>query len=716
MLNWGVDAGLPKPGSLFQNRQVKSHPLHAAGLLPPLFRSTQFTGAEWFQRAAVSISAFTAIPLNGRPTPRFGHQLTDDYLIEHRSNVPVNASAVSKTLRHQLLLDLVKHEQEDPSNLKYSLNAEDSYGPNEDAALGDNYILVNRDIDTVVESLAGPAAINSLMMNRMMRGNGKRYISRDAQIALGPTLMMTGGKHHDQLVSRELANEYLRDRETLVMLATGKASRKAVNADLNNSRLYNALQSLHYGKNGLVDAILDGKDKVLNRKGLESFYASKNMTPQQIEAFNSQSNHIERIPNVFFQNLKTFSPEAIVPKKAQLHENRPSHYFSFEDQLRRTADNESKDNPVHALAALAGSKLQVLIRPLGQPSFQLLSKLPFLKRSVSASHDQPLQIQIRGSQTRPGMLYDDVIFFNDEFNDETAEQVHGALRALEAKKLQQKSPGPIKMLLNSPGGSVLSAIEIRNAINELSPKVKVDVIVQGMAASCGSYLLSSATGNRYATPLARIMVHQAASGLRMTSNHAGNQESDNTHALNTEYAATVAKASGRDLDTVRKDFRQDTWLNPLEAMFYGSKGLLDGILIGSNRVITRENVLNFLKTDPETKAYLKEKYKQSKKDPVSAFLDDRLRKLREPNMIHDVDEFERLKGNDPFDNPIRTIMKVAAIGKDIEEIPALKHSATPTAENGSRTMDHFIVGRNSPFAALLSGQGGGDEDDDMDID
>jgi hypothetical protein len=166
-----------------------------------------------------------------------------------------------------------------------------------------------------------------------------------------------------------------------------------------------------------------------------------------------------------------------------------------------------------------------------------------------------------------------------------------------------------------------------------------------------------------------------------------------------KYAASVAKACGRNLDAVLKDFRQDTWLNPLESMFYGSKGLLDGILVGPGKVVTRNEVLDYLKTDPEVQSYLTEKF--GAKNNVDKYLKDRIRKLREPNKVHDPIAWEAANGRDPFDNPLKTVMLAGAQAKPIAET-SLKGSAP----RPQKVIDQFIIGRKP---MLISGF---DDDDD----
>lgn len=661
----------------------------------------------------------TASPLHFKaqvsPQIRFGHQLTeDDYVVTHRLRTPVNAYAVSKTLRAQMLRDWVKREQDDNSTLKYSLNAIEGHFPEDEAALGDNHLLLDRGVDTLIESHAGPAAVQALMMTLMTGGAGRRYIAQDASMQLGPTRMPLRGKNHDQQINRELSNEMMRERETLIMQATGETDRKKVYEHLNGTKHFNSLQSLAYGKYGLVDAILVGNDQVLTREGLEQFYRAKKWVQgepgaetrdqKKIDDFNRDPSNLTQITrnNAYkklLQPLSKYSPESLVSEAAKTDSARARNYISSLDQMRPKLKNES-DEQLKAAKMVNSDRMQIFARMVDSPEFKMMSRLPFLEAKVEAFPDMPSQIQVRGALPSKGLVYDDIITFNDAFLDSTAEQIHQALVALDQKKRAQKDPSNIKIMINSPGGLIMAAQELSGAISGL--KTPVDVIVNGMAASCGAWMVAMATGNRFATPHSRIMIHQAMSGSR-DNNNLGNQNADNIQAMTDKIVSVVAKSSGRNVEAVRKDFRQDTYLSPLEALFYGPKGLLDGIIVGADKVITREAVLNYLNTDPDTQAYLKEKY--GSKNTVKKYLEDRLRQLREPDRTHDPQEWEASKGRDPFANPIRTIVNVAAqSAQSVEDLPKLKSSAT----RPQNIIDQFIIGRKP----LMMSSGLDDDDDD----
>jgi ATP-dependent Clp protease protease subunit len=480
-----------------------------------------------------------------------------------------------------------------------------------------------------------------------------------------------------------------------------------------------------------VDAILVGEDKVLTRDGLNTFYRMKGFNPEQIVEFNEDNWNLDEIvENPKYESLlvplATFSPGSVVPEKVATSSDRPSPYLAFNaPDKKRVADkvtekvvvvkepdktepsksetvtsketDESGTEPEKSHKSTGTStdseeELLVGVRGIDDTDFTLHKKSHFLDASVNELSDKPLHIQIQGAHPSKGILYDDTIHFNDSFDLETAEQITQGLRALKAKKLKQSDPSNIKIVINSPGGDVRAAQKITNALDGMG-KIKTDVIVNGRAASCGAWLLASATGNKLATPQARIMIHQPSiSFIRGTTYKLGNQSADNINRSYKHISGVISKATGRDRELVEKDLNQDTWMNPLEAMFYGSlkdnKGLLDGILVGSNQAITRQDVLDYLKTDTTTQGYLTKKFGPD--DNVAKYLESRLDQLTKPKT-----QWKKADEADPFNDPVRTIMQVAArSARNIDQIDGLKASATrPWTSDDSHAIDQFVIGR-----------------------
>ena len=95
------------------------------------------------------------------------------------------------------------------------------------------------------------------------------------------------------------------------------------------------------------------------------------------------------------------------------------------------------------------------------------------------------------------------IFLSDGVDMESANMVIRQLWYLEAV-----NPGkPILLIINSPGGSVDAGFAVWDQVKLITSPVTT--LVTGLAASMGSMLsLCADKGQRFATPHARIMIHQ----------------------------------------------------------------------------------------------------------------------------------------------------------------------------------------------------------------
>ena len=103
------------------------------------------------------------------------------------------------------------------------------------------------------------------------------------------------------------------------------------------------------------------------------------------------------------------------------------------------------------------------------------------------------------------MILDRVIYFGHEFTEDTC-------NALIAQLLYLESVGdqPIKLYLNSPGGSVIDGLAVIDTMNFINSEVHTTCI--GMAASMGAVVLSNGEkGFRTALPHSRVMIHQIQS-------------------------------------------------------------------------------------------------------------------------------------------------------------------------------------------------------------
>jgi len=163
------------------------------------------------------------------------------------------------------------------------------------------------------------------------------------------------------------------------------------------------------------------------------------------------------------------------------------------------------------------------------------------------------------------------IFLSEQVDQETAEDVIHKLWYLELT-----DPGkPITFIINSPGGSVDAGFAIWDQIKMITSPVTT--IVTGLAASMGSILsLAAEKGRRFATPNARIMLHQPSVG-GVIRGQATDLEIQAKEILKTreKLVNLYVDATGKDFDTIDQAIDRDNWFSVEEAMEYG---LLDKVI------------------------------------------------------------------------------------------------------------------------------------------
>lgn len=161
------------------------------------------------------------------------------------------------------------------------------------------------------------------------------------------------------------------------------------------------------------------------------------------------------------------------------------------------------------------------------------------------------------------LLKDRIIFLGTGIDDGVANAIIAQLLFLE----QQNPKEDIKLYINSPGGSVSSALAIYDTMQYI--RCDVQTICVGLAASAGAVLLGAGKkGKRYALPNAEVMIHQVMGGAQ------GQASDINIHAqhiLKTKEKlnAILAKHTGQKVAKVEKDTDRDYFMSAQEAVKYG---------------------------------------------------------------------------------------------------------------------------------------------------
>lgn len=161
------------------------------------------------------------------------------------------------------------------------------------------------------------------------------------------------------------------------------------------------------------------------------------------------------------------------------------------------------------------------------------------------------------------LLKERIIWLGSEVRDENANAICAQMMLLAAEDPEKD----IWLYINSPGGSITAGMAIYDTMQYIQPDVAT--IAMGMAASMGQFLLSSgAKGKRYATPHARVMMHQPSGGIGGTATDVRINAQLIMH-MKQVLSELTAEQTGQPLEKILKDNDRDSWFTAQEALEYG---------------------------------------------------------------------------------------------------------------------------------------------------
>ena len=161
------------------------------------------------------------------------------------------------------------------------------------------------------------------------------------------------------------------------------------------------------------------------------------------------------------------------------------------------------------------------------------------------------------------LLRERIIWLEGEVRDENSNRIAKQLQVLAAEDPDKD----ISLYINSPGGSISAGMVIYDTM-QLIPN-DVTTVAMGLAASMGQFLLSAgAAGKRYATPHARVMMHQPSGGIGGTASDIKIQAQQMLH-IKKQMAELIALHTGQPLDQIETDSDRDRWFTAEEALAYG---------------------------------------------------------------------------------------------------------------------------------------------------
>ncbi|MFC0479841.1 ATP-dependent Clp protease proteolytic subunit [Gellertiella hungarica] len=167
------------------------------------------------------------------------------------------------------------------------------------------------------------------------------------------------------------------------------------------------------------------------------------------------------------------------------------------------------------------------------------------------------------------LLKERIIFMTGPVEDHMATLVCAQLLFLEAENPKKE----IALYINSPGGVVTAGMAIYDTMQFIKPAVST--LCVGQAASMGSLLLAAGHKDmRFATPNARIMVHQPSGGFQGQASDIERHARDilkMKRRLNEVYV----KHCGRTYEEVEQTLDRDHFMDADEALNWG---LIDRVL------------------------------------------------------------------------------------------------------------------------------------------
>jgi len=198
------------------------------------------------------------------------------------------------------------------------------------------------------------------------------------------------------------------------------------------------------------------------------------------------------------------------------------------------------------------------------------------KHQVKASVGTPMILEEREMRATQMSVFDRLMMDRIIWVSGAVESNMSAILQAQLMYLDSIEEKDISLHLDTPGGSVLSGLGIRDIMNYV--KSDIATINLGMCASMGSILLSSGTkGKRSSLMFSKVMTHHVSSG---TQGVIDDQRISLMEAEKYNYMLfkILAENTGRPFDEIYDISSRDKWFNSDEAKEYG---LIDEIIGGS---------------------------------------------------------------------------------------------------------------------------------------
>jgi ATP-dependent Clp protease, protease subunit len=161
------------------------------------------------------------------------------------------------------------------------------------------------------------------------------------------------------------------------------------------------------------------------------------------------------------------------------------------------------------------------------------------------------------------LLKERIIFLTGAVYDEVSSLICAQLLFLESDNPSKD----ISFYINSPGGVVSAGLAIYDTMQYI--RSPVSTLCIGQAASMGSLLLcAGAKGKRFATPNARVMVHQPSGGAQGQATDIEIQARE-ILSLRKRLNELYVRHTGQDLEVIERKLERDSFMSAEEARDFG---------------------------------------------------------------------------------------------------------------------------------------------------
>lgn len=206
---------------------------------------------------------------------------------------------------------------------------------------------------------------------------------------------------------------------------------------------------------------------------------------------------------------------------------------------------------------------------LGKPSLDLHNFNNHIQNSMTPYILEEREMRVTQMDIFSRLMMDRILWASGPVDDRMGDIIQSQLIFLD--NLDKKKD--INLYLQTPGGSVLSGLGIRDTMNFINADVATTNI--GMCASMGSVLLSSGTkGKRSSLIFSKVMTHMVSHGTHgnVQDTRIGQLEAEKYNYL---LFKILAENCGKTFDQMLESSRNDKWFNSDEALEFG---LIDKIV------------------------------------------------------------------------------------------------------------------------------------------